>query len=103
MLTGKHRSSIAITAAVLLTGVGVAVATEVTSPEPAPAATPSAIATATADPRAAELEKSVNSLLAQVGSLEAAVAANEIPVAPPAPVPAARPSASSSSSSVSQT
>lgn len=99
MLTGKHRASIAIAAALVLTGAGVAVANGVTSPKPE-AAKPSATAEATADPRAAELEKSVSDLLAQVGPLEAAVAASNVPVVPPAPAPrAATPSKSSSSAS----
>lgn len=94
MLTGKHRSSIAITAAILLTGVGVAIATAVTAPAPTPGS-PSTTATTTADPRAAELEKSVSDLLAQVGPLEAAVAASEIPVAPLVPSRDAGPGTSS--------
>ena len=96
MLTGKHRASIAIAAALVLTGAGVAVANGVTSPKPE-AAKPSATAEATTDPRAAELEKSVSDLLAQVGPLEAAVAASDVPLATPA-APAPRAAASNSSS-----
>ena len=97
MLTGKHRASIAIATALVLTGAGVAVANGVTSPKPA-AAKPSATAEVTADPRAAELEKSVSDLLAQVGPLEAAVAASNVPAPAPAPAPRAAAPAKSSAS-----
>lgn len=97
MLTGKRRSLIAIGSAALLTGVGVAVANGVSSPA-VPAPSPSATLGTTVDPRAAELERSVTDLLAQVDGLEAAVDASVVPVVPPAPAASASGSASTSGS-----
>jgi len=100
-VNGKHRSSIAIAAAVLLTGAGVAaVANGITSPETASAAEPTTAAAPTPDPREVALEQSVTDLLAQATNLQASIAAIPEP-APAAPKTATRKSATTSGTAAS--
>ena len=75
-MNGKHRASIALTAALLL-GAGAAVVVNgAAAAQPVHSTEPSPPAGAIPNPQSVELERSVSDLLAQVSDLEATMAAS---------------------------